>query len=267
MNGDENAFGQLLEALEPWLGELVIVGGWAHQLYLRHPSAQQLDYPPLTTLDTDVAVPLNLAVRKESIHTRLLAHGFSAELMGTHQPAVTHYHLGSENSGFYAEFLTPLIGGEYRRDDKRNATVTVSGVSSQRLRYLELLLSDPWAVDFETGRFAAKVRIANPVSFIAQKILIHEKRDANDRAKDILYLHDTLQVFGARLHELQKLWRETVGPQLKTRSANTVLRASDALFGVVSDDTRRAVRIADERGLSPEAVREACQFGLNQVLR
>ena len=34
------------------------------------------------------------------------------------------------------------------------------------------------------------VQIANPASFLAQKILIHEQRDYRDKAKDLLYMHE-----------------------------------------------------------------------------
>jgi len=57
---DPDPFGRLVTALAPWLDQVVIVGGWAHKLYRLHPSAQKLDYPPLTTLDADIAVPARL---------------------------------------------------------------------------------------------------------------------------------------------------------------------------------------------------------------
>ena len=114
---------------------------------------------------------------------------------------------------------------------------------------------------------ARKIQIANPVSFVAQKVLIHEERKREDRAKDILYIHDTLEVFGARLQELQELWRWIVSPQLHARSVKIMSKASDVLFGNVSDDIRRAAQISDQRGLSPEAIREAGQYGFIQVFR
>ena len=48
MNSFQNrdAFKRLLAALEPWLDRVVIIGGWAHQLYRLHPHAQELTYPP-----------------------------------------------------------------------------------------------------------------------------------------------------------------------------------------------------------------------------
>jgi hypothetical protein len=114
MNGAQNsdAFKRLIAALEPWLDQAVIIGGWAHQLYRLHAHAQRLDYAPLTTLDTDVAVPAKLPVGEQDIRARLLAHGFTEEFLGDDHPPATHYNLGGDASGFYAEFLTPLAGRE-----------------------------------------------------------------------------------------------------------------------------------------------------------
>jgi hypothetical protein len=264
MNGvqDPDPFNRLVVALGPWLDQVVIVGGRAHQLYRLHSRAQQLEYPPLTTLDTDIAVPAKLPVRGQGIRERLLAHGFTEEFLGDDHPPATHYRLGGEASGFYAEFLTPLTGSDYDRRHRRKATIEIAGIASQQLRHIEILLSHPWSIDLKT----ATVRIANPVTFLVQKVLIHGKREREDRAKDILYMHDTLEVFGARLAELQQLWRTNVARQLHRRSAGTVSKASEALFGDLSDDIRRAAEISAERALSPKAIREACRYGFTEVL-
>src|SRR5580658_1928456 len=100
-------FHRLISALGPWLDQIVIVGGWAHQLHRLHPSARQLDYKPLTTLDTDIAVPAKLPAGEQNIRERLLSHGFAGEFFGDDRPPATHYLLSGESSGFYAEFLTP----------------------------------------------------------------------------------------------------------------------------------------------------------------
>ena len=267
MNGvrDLDLFRRLVAALEPWLDQVVIVGGWAHQLYRLHPHAQELDYPPLTTLDTDVAVPANLPVGEQDIRARLLAHGFTEEFLGDDHPPATHYHLGGEASAFYAEFLTPLVGSEYDRKHKRKATMAIAGIASQQLRHIEILLHQPWSIDLESDGFAARIQIANPTSFLAQKVLTHEKREREDRPKDILYMHDTLEVFGARLPELQELWRSIVAPELQPRSASIVSRASEGLFNELSDDIRRAAEISAERALTPDAIREVCRYGFTQV--
>jgi hypothetical protein len=267
VNGGQisDPFGRLLAALEPWLDQIVIVGGWAHRLYRRHPDAQALDYPPLSTLDADVALSPTLITGERGIHARLLAFGFEEEFFGEARPPATHYYLGGENSGFYAEFLTPLVGSEYDRKHKRKAIMEVAGASTQQLRHIELLLNSPWSIQVEHAELSARIRIANPVAFLAQKILIHRRRERQDRAKDILYIRDTLEVFGARLPDLANLWRNDVAGNLPPRHANIVSRASREMFGRVSDDIRRAAEISAERALDPEEVRQACHYGFTEV--
>jgi hypothetical protein len=55
-----------------------------------------------------------------------------------------------------------------------------------------------------------KVQIANPASVLAQKILIHGEREPRDRAKDLPYIHDTIEVFSEGLEELQKIFGQEV---------------------------------------------------------
>src|ERR1700680_2913494 len=258
---DIDPFNRLVVALEPWLDQVVIAGGWAHQLYRLHPHAQELDYPPLATLDTDIAVPAKVPIEGPDIRERLLAHGFTEEFLGDDHPPATHYRLGGETSGFYAEFLTPLTGSDYDRKHKRKATIEIAGIASQQLRHIEILLNHPWSIDFKT----ATVQIANPAPFVVQKVLIHGKRKREDRAKDILYMHDTLEVFAARLGELRQLWRTNVAGQLHRRSVTTVSKAAEVFFGKLSDDIRRAAEISSERALSSEAIRMACRYGFTEV--
>jgi hypothetical protein len=93
-------FARLIQALNPWLHQLVVIGGWAHRLYRIHPLAQELDYPPLVTLDTDVAIPNRLPAGEANIAQRLREYDFNEDLLGDHQPPVTQYRLGSEGTGF-----------------------------------------------------------------------------------------------------------------------------------------------------------------------
>jgi hypothetical protein len=110
--------------------------------------------------------------------------------------------------------------------------------------HIELLLHRPWSIDFDGA--AARIQVGNPVSVLAQKVLVHKKRDREDRAKGILYLHDTLEVFVARLSEVRELWRSVVAQQLLPRNTKTVSKAAEYLFGELSDDVRRAAEISSE---------------------
>ena len=215
------AFSKFIGALEPWLCEVVLIGGWAHRLYRHHPLARRLAYLPLITLDGDVAVPPKLKARELSVRKRLLDAGFVEEFVGEDWPPATHYHYG-KGGGFYAEFLSPLVGSEYDRRGKRKATQEVGGISSQLLRYIEILMISPWKVQLgrENGYpFSPKrkVQIANPTSFLAQKILIHEDRVYKDRAKDLLYIHDTIEVFSESLEALRNIFQTDVAPKLHPR--------------------------------------------------
>lgn len=151
-NQDLKTFSRLAEALAPWLEHIVVVGGWAHRLYQYHPLAQPLDYPLLTTLDADIAVPNPLPNDLETnMRERLVNAGFEEEFLGEENPPATHFRLGTDPTGFYAEFLTPLIGSDYKHG-KRDATTVIAGVAVQKLRYVDLLLVSPWPIKLDPQR-------------------------------------------------------------------------------------------------------------------
>jgi hypothetical protein len=262
-------FARLIDALDPWLDQVVIIGGWAHRLYRLDPRAQKLAYAPLTTLDSDIAVPSKIEAKETNIRERLLAAGFREEFIGEDCPPATHYHLGAQK-GFYAEFLTPLVGAAYDRSGKRKATREVGGISSQQIRYIDVLLLLPWRVSldnaggypFEPGK---RVQIANPVAYLAQKILNHRDRDPDDRAKDVLYIHDTIETFAGSLAELREVFAKEIGRDLHANQRNAVRGAADALFGSVNDTVRKAVLIAKGRGLVAQALIETCRAGLKAI--
>jgi len=194
-----------------------------------------------------------LKVVDADVRERLIAYGFEEERLG-----------------LYAEFLTPLFGPEHGRGGKLKATRRIAGVVSQQLRYLELLLFAPWTVSlshsngfpFENPK---QVRIANPVSFLAHKLLIHSKRTGSKFAKDVLYIHDSLEIFGASLDNLNREWRTEVKPRIHPNAARKIQRGANDLFGDVNDAIRDAAQMTGARKLSVEAVRERCNFGLAQI--
>src|ERR1700675_4081035 len=75
-NPDIDGLSKLLEALDPWLPQIVVVGGWAHRLFRYHPLAQTVQYEPLLTLDTDVALPVRLEGREQDLRDCLASAGF-----------------------------------------------------------------------------------------------------------------------------------------------------------------------------------------------
>jgi len=263
-------FARLVDALEPWLDRVLFIGGWAHRLFRERPEAARLSYAPLRTGDVDVALDPRALERDAGIRERLAASGFREEFLGDDRPPVTHYSLGDEASGFYVEFLSPLLGGDRRRDGSWDVTERIAGVTAQKLRYLDILLVEPWTVTIgeeqgvPLGR-PAELLIPNPASFVVQKLLISPGRRREDRAKDALYVHDTIELFAADLEALHAIFLERIAPTL-SRSARLALRRETAAYDEVTDLTREAALIAGFRGLTPQAIQEVCQAGLRRLI-
>lgn len=262
-------FARLVEALAPWRHQLVFVGGWAHRLYRQHPSASVPGYAPLATRDADVAFK-TWETFTGSIQRALLDAGFTEHLTGDYRPPVARYSLGHESIGFYAEFLTPLVGSGTRRNGDPDATLQTAGITAQRLRYLELLLMRPWQVALPErstpGNQPPTVWIANPTSFVIQKILIRRKRSPQKRAQDILYIHDTLELFAGELATLSGLWTDAVAPEMTKRLRRDVSDGVTELFSSLTDPLRDAARIPQDRYLDPERMRAFCDAAMRQVL-
>jgi hypothetical protein len=266
---DFAAFARLIEALGPWLNQLVIVGGWAHRLYRFDRLAQPLPYRPLMTKDADVAFASNAPLTGD-IGAALAGAGFEQKLSGEHIPPITEYKLGGEEQEFSAEFLTPLLGDGLKRDGSNDVTVKKAGITAQKLRYLELLLISPWSVQVSPAadvpvKYAVSVTIPNPVAFIAQKLLIHGRRRPDKRPQDVLYIHDTLDLFGHELPALHTIWQHEIKPHLPSRTAKMIDRLRRELFAMITDVHRSAARIPQDRRLTPDRLQAACAYGLEEV--
>ena len=268
---DFQALARLANALRPWLGELVIVGGWAHRLYRMLPNVPTLPYQPLRTRDADVAFSASNSLAG-NMGTALKAAGFREELAGENTPPVTWYRLGGDDQGFYAEFLAPLVGSGTKRDGTDDTTLTKAGVTAQKLRHVDLLLTSPWTIHLDADGVVpietpAVLRIPNPTSFIVQKLLIHAQRPPEKRAQDALYVHDTLDLFGGQLETLQATWRRDVRPTLSSKTAAKIELLARDQYGEVTDVLRAASRIPQDRTLVPERLQARCEYGLLEILR
>lgn len=265
---EDRKFATLVDAIRPALPQVVIIGGWACRLFRLLPDSVGPEHDPLLTDDTDVAVP-SRGLRGLDLRSRLKKYGFTEDPTGEYTPPITHYKLG-DDGGFYAEFLSPLAGGEFRRDGTPDVTERLGNVIAQKLRFLEILLVSPWEVTIgESAGFPlaepAVVQIPNPVTFIVQKLLINSRRHPHDQAKDLLYIHDTIELFGGALDELNRLWRETVSPTMHLNHVELARSEADRLFGRVNDLIREAALLAPDR-LSAESLQIFAAHGLSQLL-
>jgi hypothetical protein len=111
------------------------------------------------------------------------------------------------------------------------------------------------------------VRIPSATAYIAQKVLVRQKRSAEERAKDLLYIHDTIELFGRSLPSLHEEWRNTFRLQLHAKAVRTIERAGSVIFGRVDDVSREAALMATGRRLSADEILEVCRTGWKKISR
>ena len=125
---------RIAAALEPYLGEIVLCGGWVPYLYwarLQDP----LREPPLRTQDADFAVPRHLPViGGQTIAECLLATGARTRLAGYGQ-GIVQFEIDHDGATVPIEFITPLVG-----DGRERQLEVQKGLSVEPLRYVDLLL-------------------------------------------------------------------------------------------------------------------------------
>jgi hypothetical protein len=247
----------------------VFVGGWATRLYRLSERVADVPFGPLLTDDADIALPEGLWVPSPTVHESLTAAGFVESMTGDDVPPVTRYVAPQRD--FEVEFIAHQTGG-VDESSGPGATTLVGGVSAQRLGNVRLLLEEPWSVivatdaGYPVGDRGLVVRVPNPASFIAQKLLAIRRRGRSG-PKDVLYVHDTLQLFADHLGELREVWnrvRARMGPSITER-----LWARWSFVKEHPELLRRASTIAEESGRpappSPTRIEAACELGLSEV--
>ena len=142
-----------------------------------------------------------------------------------------------------------------KRGGRRDVTTRVGGVTAQKLRFLEILLIAPWRfqVSKENGFPVARpltIQIANPTSYLVQKILALPRRDPADVPKDLLYLHDTFLVFVDKLDAISAGWM-ALRSVMHPNHVRTFERLAREHLEKVTDPLRSAARIAAGRPQPP----------------
>ncbi len=264
---DQAALGGVVRALAPYLDQLVFVGAWCHRLLQFHPLAVAPSFEPLMTEDVDVATPERLPSRKPNLDEALAAAGFTARLSGDGKLPVTKYYADGAEDGLYIEFVAQLEGSGYTRKGDANDILAVSGVTAQKLRHVDLLLFEPWELEL-SGPGAIVVRVANPASYLAQKVLtLRKRRSSAKQAKDALYIHDTLALFGSSfpaVREQAARVLDRLAP--KTRRELRELRV--ALFqdkSLLIGAERNAAATGRASPPSADTIGMVCTVGLEEI--
>lgn len=81
----------------------------------------------------------------------------------------------------------------------------------------------------------------------------------------MLYLHDTLPLFGAHEETLQHLWHNSVLPSLTAKQVAAAKGCLDTHFASVTDNIRRAATLPADRTLDPRRVQAVCEGGLRAI--
>jgi hypothetical protein len=239
-----------LAQLQSFRDRLVVVGGSAHRLFPLHELATAPPWELLTTEDVDLAAHRDLELthgNSQELLDTLLAAGFKETLAGADR--ARHRYVLADTPG-YLEFIAPRIGAGQRRDGSAISALRFGGVVAEVLPEVRLLLHAPWTATLQKG---VEVSIVNPIAYLLQKLLVLPERRPPKRAKDLLYLYDTLVLFNAH-HAALRERAPALRPPLTPKQFARARSALDRLAGQTTDDHREAARLAaSQRAQAPSA--------------
>jgi hypothetical protein len=246
-----------LRALEPWSDQVVLIGGWAMQLY-RYLDGADSNVDVVLTKDVDFAVAKPLADADE-LGARLEREQLTRIWSRTTEPAITYFQnaeLGSTDLGpSYAEFLTPLHGSA-----KAGPMPIAKSVTAQRLRYLDLSFQRPTSVaalkvPFLDDAEISTICIPSPASYLLGKALVYPNRKLNRKDKDCAYMYQLARITRNIWSEVrQDLDALTMPAKWRTRGYEQLraLFSREPFEGAV-----RAARSIADPAVHPERVIQA----------
>jgi Nucleotidyltransferase len=249
-------FVQALKALGPRLDELVLAGGWAWYLYRKYLIGER-SIPSEFTFDVDIVVPRRLPSHRPQLDHLLAESDFESEMKGNERPPVTRYSWPStKNAESTVEFLTPALSSG------KDATLEVSGIVAQQLRYINLLMHDPLGLEVEEGsgeeRFSGAVRVPRVGLFIWQKALTFPKRhDRAKRSKDLLYIFDladnSVGLLSRIENDIQAFpsqgrvnWRRRAAENLEAECGDADSPGIGVVLGQIPEESRPPRRFVQE---------------------
>lgn len=201
----DRQFYELVELLHPYLGQIVIIGGWAMYVYrvFLDPSGPM----PMTTSDLDIAAPgplkpsgsdVDLAAggpikaSVPSIEDLFEKKGYELVPFSGNEPAITKFEKKGEPE---VEFLLPLKG------QGGNDSMRLQGnIVAVCKRYLDVVVQNPVRVDISAaigktpGSLA--IRVPMPSAYLFHKGLSFVQRsDKVKKSKDLAYMFELMNNF------------------------------------------------------------------------
>jgi hypothetical protein len=198
-----------LEALKPYLPDIVISGGWVPFVYYSYLGTPRPARKPLGTKDVDITVSAKLSPGErpslreilQNEHAEEKRGGMPLGYFGPKGLEETIYEFTKDGVEIELTFMTPRIG-----QDERPATVIPAGVVATLLRYVDVLLASNMKVRIkdQTSQGQAidvEATFPTPEAYCYQKGLSFVDRASPEKkAKDLYYLFDLL----ANYPELRK---------------------------------------------------------------
>ena len=271
-------FRKLIETLNPYLGELVCIGGCANALYRYHPLAAN-GPAYLGTMDVDLAVcpPLQVKEKSKCVAALLCESGFKEKILGSGLALVVKYVDPSdpEFAGADIEFLCPRSGAKGGRNPNLTSTAVQEGLRAQPLWYLDLLLREPWTVDISAvpefeDLEGVQIRVPNPTTYFVQKVLIRSQgRPQALMDKDCYYLYEVSMLFRNASLELKAAYESIKGSSpTRAKWLKRFLKDATNLFRTdTSEGPTAAVRVyrdtfpanSDSSDVTHEMIRRSVQ--------
>ncbi len=193
------------------LDGLVVAGSWCVLFYQAYFDSKNFS-PTIRTRDIDLAIPVPTRFKaKVDVGELIDDLGFVVDFRG--QPG----HMRFMHPDLILEFLVPERG----RGSDEALYIPELGVNAQRLRYLDLSLTDTVTVTFR----GIPLRLPHPVRFALHKLIVAERRGSdkaeNDRSQAIMILHairqtDEIYLIAEVYASLPKKWQRTIDKSLKT---------------------------------------------------
>lgn len=219
-------FMRAVRVLEPYLGDMLCVGGCANALYRYHHRAAQVPWGYIGTKDLDIAVPQKLPdAGRPPVVSLMTEIGLREETYGTAEEAVVKYVPVDEDTPADLEFLCDLSGLPGARTGAPVSHTVQRGLQAQPLRYLSVLFSHPWTVALRRVSGLDEVRdlsiwVPNPAAYVFQKVLIRDQqRSAPSMEKDCFYIYEVSVVFRNAYDAIRDEYRrlEPCNPKWKQR--------------------------------------------------
>jgi len=247
----DNFFAKTISALEPYLDNIVCVGGCATALYRYHKYASRVPWDFLGTMDLDVAVPQILPLNNRPPIAELMNNiGLKEIFCGNKNDAVIKYAPSDRKNSADIEFLCDLSGLP-QKDQNRAAIKVQKGFSAQPLRYLAMSLENTWNLklkvipEFQNLKDLT-IQVPNPAAYIVSKILVRdEKRKPEFFQKDCFYIYEVSTTFRnsfTKIHnEYNKLspctnrWKKRFEQNARTLFADEYSEGTVNAMGVYKD--------------------------------